>query len=116
MNESANLIQELTNILKDSKEFVVAQAPDVLQQLISFTFTLDLVWTIIAGLLFVLFVAGFIYNWLEDNEGSVVICAIASIVFFILLGIASSELIEVTRAPKVFLLEKLVSLSHGGCK
>ena len=99
--------QELLNTLKESKSFVLAQAPDLCQQLVRYQFAS---WTFsaIATAALAAVVCPLIYGqwdgWGTPASWIVIIIAVLRIIF------AIETMIKLYLAPKIFLMEYLLDL------
>jgi len=112
-DQTAQLTEFLLSTLKDTKQFVVGQAPDVVRQILAYA-TWDAKFGIYCGImLLILSLINFILSATDDSSFGerAVICGVLSIIFFII-GVVSipcnySTLKKIEIAPKVFIMDQL---------
>jgi hypothetical protein len=122
MNEKNinDLVLFLVNTIKESKDFVLGQAPSVLNEILIKEIVLDWVWFSI-GLFFILLNLFILIKFgrkiLDDMNGNcdwsppLIVCLVVSgFVSIMMFLINMFALISVYLAPKVFLLEYLNNL------
>lgn len=123
MEIGKELATELLKIVKNTKDFVVEQAPDVVRQLVQ--------WKIYENTLCILFAGGFIamcvwallklkakveakdsrYDWNDPECGMpAIMLIIGGLTLTVWLCDSAFELVKVGFAPKIFLLEYLAKL------
>lgn len=120
MEISQQVAQECLKLITSGKDFVVAQAPDVIQQLLVWKTLQATMILCILVLPFVVF--GFIlpyvitkdnrkeYGWDSDTWGPIAVCWIPNsiIVSFAMKNLLT--IIQIHYAPKIFLMEYLSQL------
>ncbi len=128
---SEELIKELVTVLKESKHFVLEQAPEVFQQIVKYEMVKSLMYLII-GLGFLVitcFSAKGIKTLVKNNEGKdyyqstgegLIIALTLTLTFSMIIGIILiadnlSGFVQVIYAPKVFIMEYLVRIGKS-CK
>ena len=111
-------LSELSTVLKDTKSFVLAQAPDIIKQIVSLEIVNSIFWVcvplcfIISSVLLVI--------WSMYNITSVFNCSGASPIYIfativILISLINfldnvERLIKISVAPKIYLIEYLKNL------
>lgn len=122
MNETLKKFMEaMLNLLKEAKDFTLAQAPDIFKQIIAREIAVDVMWIVVFSLLIILFFSLSIkmLNCAKkastscDSEGYTFGCgffSVASFVCLIPLVINVKDLICVLVAPKIFLIEYFTEL------
>ena len=124
-NEAERLLKIIADNLEQGKEFVVEQAPDVLQQLILWQRVESLLALCFCICLFLIGTLVFYKNIkiinkadkIDDVASNVIICitsSFISIFSFISIPIAIQTYLVVWIAPKVFIIEYLAKLTNGG--
>ena len=98
--------------LKSSKEFVLAEAPEVVRQLIEYTITIDYIAIGVGVALLILGLSLALY-WSRDTydrEGFLISGVIMLFLAIIPLAMGTTELVKVKTAPKVFVLDYVADL------
>ncbi len=108
MNEE--LQKQIIEIVKGSKDFVVSQAPDTIQQFLAIQAVECIGWFILS--LVLLPVVLYIGKKMHDRTDGVVWVVIAPMAFLFLFGIISNPInyYEITHYPKGFLMQQ--ALGH----
>ncbi len=108
------IIGELQQAVVSTKDFVLSQLPDIVQQYIHYTIVSDLFWIVVClALMIVCIWASF--KWFDESEDggilliTVIPFTLSAIAFLVILA----ELLKVWLAPKVFLLQALSGLIKG---
>lgn len=111
-NDALNeFVKFMTETLKQAKDFTVAQAPDVLKEIIHFSLA-----QAVAGILLaiVLIVGSYgVHRWIQNTEqcGEFYIpVVISSLVGFLLLCGNVVDLLQITLAPRMYLIEYFAHL------
>ena len=111
-------LKELLNNLTEAKQFVLAQAPDVLQQIIYKQFVSAIFVDIVAVVLIVI-TAGFTW-WLIKRDKDIDPVVVPTLLFgFGALGFSIAGIVETYSAlvaffaPKVYLIEYIAKLVKG---
>jgi len=110
-NQVTELAGFLLSTLKESKQFVLSQSPDVIQQILTYDFYLNLLGVIIFGILLVP-VIYYIKKMIADkedllNKHPLVACYLffASVICGPLFIFSIIACIKIQLAPKLYLLE-----------
>ncbi len=108
------IIGELQQAVVSTKDFVLSQLPDIVQQYIHYTIVSDLFWIVVClALMIVCIWASF--NWFDESDdgGILLITGIPFTLSAIAFLVNLTELLKVWLAPKVFLLQALSGLIKG---
>jgi formate-dependent nitrite reductase membrane component NrfD len=111
------LVAEIISLIKDSKEFVVGQAPSVIQQMLAYgawdaKFAMWVFGIAVAIGLILIFTD--IVLW--GNSAGVIIGCFIVIVCGICMAYNFSTLKKIEIAPKVYLLEQLANMAKPSSK
>lgn len=117
--QSEILVKFLTDNLKDGKDFVLSNAPDIIQQYLTFSYYHNLAINILCIIVLILSFV-FLKKGLKrkdgygfcDNIGATYasvscVCSVFSIIFFIS---SLNNLITIYFAPKVFLMSEFLRI------
>ncbi len=124
-NEAERLLKIIADNLEQGKEFVVEQAPDVLQQLILWQKVESLLALCFCACLFLIGTLVFYKNikiinkakTIDDVASSVIIVTLSGVVSifsFVFIPVTIQAYLVVWIAPKVFIIEYLAGLTGGG--
>jgi hypothetical protein len=111
--ELQEALAEIINLTVQGKDFILDQAPDVIQQLLAWEFTIGLI-GFVSGILLTLAY----YPWTKiilkmrkkDEAWDFAFIGHSFITLTILLIVYNTQWIQILIAPKVFLLEYAVNL------
>ena len=115
MQETLNqALQGLLDAIITTKDFVIEQAPDVIQQLLAWQFTISLIGFVVLILTLVAIwtIGLFIRKKTEgnfDKTMTVLFTALASVIPLVLFPLALDWL-KILIAPKVFLIEYIANM------
>lgn len=106
------LAEEILGLIKDSKSFVVSQAPDVVQQVLRWKMYQNLFWILLGMIVTLPSIHGLLWAWVcsnRDDGAGVPVIVVGAIIFGFLgsMWIVDStlEILQLKLAPKVYLLE-----------
>lgn len=107
MNEE--LLKQVTEIIKGTKDFVVSQAPDIVRQYLNYYTHLYLFGLVAFGVFLITGTALLAYGLRDgyNRDGAIVLGAIIFTISLIATICTGINYYEITTAPKVFLLEYL---------
>lgn len=121
MKEIEPLINALIDLINSSKNLVVEQSPEIVRQWIKWGFWEDIGWVIFCAVLLV-----FVFPMLKwcrrnreeifDGPGFMITHILIGVyAFFSFLGFLSNaiELVQISVAPKVWLIEHVISLAKS---
>ena len=115
--EITTALTSLIETFTQTKDFVLAQAPDVIQQLIAYTTIKYTIWVWVIGVIDLIAIIGFIrmgfWEWKKDKELECTLW-VTFIVGAILTAMTSAilmNLIKINIAPKVWLIEYAAQLT-----
>lgn len=120
MNE---LEKELLNLVRDGRDTVVSQAPDVIRQTLQYDIVSTYGWLIIFGVIAVICPL-LIYAWVKENRkpyqdrsemlfGCLLLGVIGSILSFLAIVCNLATVYQIKNYPKGYLLDKF---EHHSCK
>lgn len=117
-DEITNALTVLIESFIQTKDFVLAQAPDVIHQLIAYNTMKYTIWLWVMGIITAIAYAGIIrmgfWEWEADNEieATLWVGAIVGGILTIITTCVAMEYIKLTIAPKVWLLEYAAELAR----
>ncbi len=114
MKETLNqALKEILDAIIVTKDFVIEQAPDVVQQLLAWRFTISLVGFVVLLLIFVVIwvISFFIRKNVDDGDEIFVIAiaGFASAIPLVLLPLVCDWL-KILIAPKLFIIEYIMGM------
>lgn len=110
--DTNKLANELAEIVKSSKDFALAQAPDVVQQMLYYN-KIETIFGIGLGLVLLIVTIVLIYYAIEDSEMAYGAISFATGFIGIAVTICNSlTLFCMIYTPKYYLLQQLKSLIH----
>lgn len=109
---------EMTEVLKNAKDFGVAQMPDILKQILNYSFWFDVYILVLGALLFGIGFVGMVFAFvkLKDTDYGercmliIFASVVASFVGLLMVFWTVPELFQIVIAPKVFLINYFVHL------
>lgn len=115
---SEELIKEIMDILKSTRGFVLEQAPDVVQQWLTYSHTMSTVWGWSLLILAILIIVPIVVNGVDNYfDGGHLFASIVPLLLVVFSIANFAEAYKIRVAPKVVMLEKLSDLTtNRGCR
>lgn len=121
MNEK--IVEELLKYMNETKDFILSESPELIREILSYEkWSCIFLLSILLPLLIIclcLIVYNWIYPTLDKYEsrtlGSMYLILIPSIISFVCFGIlmeAGNSLIKINKAPKYFIIQKIININQ----
>jgi uncharacterized membrane protein YphA (DoxX/SURF4 family) len=110
MNNLDELLKLLVDILKNTKDVVASQMPDILNQMLIYGAASATIWMWITGIIVVLCVIMIIIGSLTEEVEIIPISFVIGIVFAINFACNAMTLYKINHAPKLYLLQEISSM------
>lgn len=119
-SELETALTQVIQLVVDAKDFAISEAPDVIQQLLTYTAVVSVVWIVVV-LIPVFFIYMLAFKWMpqeldmhggvnEDKIGAMIVLGLVGFLASIIIVFRVLTLIKVLIAPKVFLLQYAADL------
>ena len=112
--QNEEIIKFLDDTARERKDYIIEKAPETVQQLLSYWFAVDLIFLCVSGVvLIVSFVAlvTCVYKGYESNSDKlfplVIISFGTSVISLMIVCATTIELLKITLAPNVFIIDWL---------
>lgn len=123
-NEAANLLSDLRAMLEKGGQFVMEQAPPLAKEIIAYGRVVHVLWILIAmAILFSVYkLAPKVRDAWEEMDNIVMglggggYCLIGTVGSLITILLNVEAAVKVWFAPRLYLLDYVMSALHGGCK
>lgn len=107
-NIKSQLGEFLLANLKESKDFLIDQAPDVIQQVLGWQTCLNVIGLIISLILATIAIISWYKHSLKDTEVLYPVSLVTGVLSILVMLINSINLVWVTLYPKAYLLEQFL--------
>ena len=104
-------LSDLLENMGSAKSFVIEQAPEVAQQLLTYNMTQALIGAIICFILaMAMIVIGFVIMKKEEDAFPLLMCGLLSLIPIAIMVTASGTALKIWLAPKLYILEYAAQL------